>query len=225
MNPANYLMGGVVVIGAYGFYKLSALRGGMPVAPMNRFVNVLGRDCLIHVPDNCDGTQVVVYFHGFSNNIRTRGPKLVSAMGTVSRKPIFIMPQLRGKSEPGDLATRFAAFLESAYEVAGLTGKPQVDMISHSGGYRAMADALGQVNVRSIALLDSLYGRYEEYRRFALKTSGVVVDVYGPTTSVLSAQLKAATVGRKNVLVQSTTVSHDAIPEHYMASVLESFSS
>lgn len=214
------------MIGLLGLYKLASSRGGHSLALVNTFKTIMGRDTLVYVPAGSSGDRVVVYFHGFSNSIRARGPRLIAAMKGVSSPPVFIMPQLVGNSEPGDLSTNFSMYLTEALGIAGITGKPEIDVVSHSGGYRATADAIKQVNVKSVALLDSLYGRYEDFRKFAKAPSTrYLIDIYGPTTAPLSKELAAATKGQSNVHVSTTTTPHDAIPEKYLADVLKTFAS
>lgn len=225
MDP--FLIAGGLVLGAVvvrSVFSSPPTGGGrkMSLPAVNKFVSILGRDTYIHAPPGA--TRVIVYFHGFGSSVRTMGPSLVSALSKSDSPVAIIIPQLGSKSEPYNLATQFVEYLAQAMSEAGSVGAhlDTVSFVSHSGGYQALADAMRQLPmIKSVALLDSLYGRYNDYLAYA-KRGGCLIDLYGPTTTLLSERLRTETFGMRNVIIQQTTELHATIPEKFIASVANS---
>ena len=187
---------------------------------------VLGRQTMIYTPKGADGSKIIVYFHGHNDLITVRVPKLIEALRKTGKNPILIVPQLQGKSEPGDLTTKFNAWLtESRKYLEFNSGASEIAIVSHSGGYRATALAINQVNyISSVALLDSLYGEITAFYNYILRsTTRHFLDYYtvGGGTKENSLNLQKLTSGRKNVFFEPLTLMHDEIPQKILNQVAD----
>jgi len=189
-------------------------------------VTVLGRQTMMYTPKGADGSKIIVYFHGHNDLITVRVPKLIEALRKTGKNPILIVPQLQGKSEPGDLTTKFNAWLtESRKYLEFNSGASEIAIVSHSGGYRATSAALKQVNyISSVALLDSLYGEVESFFLFITNpTTNHFLDYYTPLggTKENSLALQKRTIGRKNVFFEQIGLIHDEIPQKILNQVAD----
>lgn len=149
-----------------------------------------------------DQRRVLVYFHGHSTNVESRGPVIAGALGAARHPAVLVVPQLRWNQASGDagklgdegglrrlLADVFARTpgLE-AWDVDGVA----VDVLSHSGGYVASAAAVerGGVLVRGVGLFDSLYGFAETFAQWMLVDAYArLVNVYTASTATPSLAL------------------------------------
>ncbi len=187
---------------------------------------VLGRQTMIYTPKGADGSRIIVYFHGHDDSITVRVPKLVEALRKTGKNPILIVPQLQGKSEPGNLAFQFNQWLTEARKYLEFnSGSSTIAIVSHSGGYRATASVINQVNyISSIALLDSLYGEFENFYNYILRsTTQHFLDFYTTMggTKENSLELQKKTLGRKNVFFQQVALMHDEIPQKMLNQVAD----
>jgi hypothetical protein len=187
---------------------------------------VLGRQTMIYTPKGADGSKIIVYFHGHNDLITVRVPKLVESLRKTGKNPILIVPQLQGKSEPGDLVTKFNQWLvESRKYLEFNSGNSEIVIVSHSGGYRATASAINQVNyISSVALLDSLYGNVDDFYHYILRSATQhFLDYYTVAggTKANSLNLLKRVVGRKNVFFQQIDFIHDEIPQKILNQVVD----
>jgi hypothetical protein len=183
-----------------------------PVSPpISGVFTVLGRPTYLHAPAGAE--RLMVYFHGFSTNVATRGPKLAAVLDDA---PVaLVMPQLGPKSEPGDLSTRMAVYLDAVKKTLGFD-PVAVDGVSHSGGYRALSALIQQTNVSGVALFDSLYG---EYSVFANGKFQCLIDIYGTETEKLSEELREEKRADSRYQFYRTSTFHNSIPEKYIGQV------
>ncbi len=210
-------------LGLFGAWKLGkALAGTAPMrgAAMStaerieRVVTLHGRATYLYAPKGA--TRILIYFHGFGDNVITSGPKLAKL---VDPSMALVMPQLGSKSEPGNLDGVGAnAWLQQVAAALRLPNSAPIYGVAHSGGYRALARVLTRLDVQGAALLDAFYGEYDAFFAFA-HTGRCLIDLYGPGTATLSEKLAAATAGLHNVQVVPTTTFHPTIPEVHLKAV------
>jgi pimeloyl-ACP methyl ester carboxylesterase len=163
---------------------------------------------------------VVVYFHGFENcvsNVIRAAPSrcvpggplcpaadLVGHLDRSGRRALLVVPEVAfyaRSSDPGALGEQggLRALLDEvltalgpAVDGAGVDEVRQVIVVSHSGGYRAAAAVavLGEVPVRELYLIDSLYGAEDLFDRHVRE--GLIayaaqarrfVNLYGESTA------------------------------------------
>lgn len=168
---------------------------------------------------------VAWYFHGFGATLAGLGPVLhtLAAAGWT-----IAAPQLGPKSEG------HAGLYD---DLAHTVGAPAA-LLAHSGGYKALAGALGRAD--TVALLDALYGEVDAFAAFIERAGTRFVDVAGPSTRATAEALKAAIHPHRvyavtntdvdrladadsrihPVLFATTTVAHDAVPAAFGPAIL-----
>ena len=159
-----------------------------------------GREVLVHVPSSYASTRILLYFHGNGAKLSDVSA-LIPIFDGAKRPPIVIAPQLSSGGDPGDLAAdgAMSSLLQAVADSIPGTLNPtgtQIDIMSHSGGYRAAAAALQAhgglptSNVSSVGLLDSLYGNVDTFEKFAVSSPARhFVNIYGPSTTSQSIDL------------------------------------
>lgn len=187
---------------------------------------ILGRQTMIYTPTGADGSKIIVYFHGHNDLITVRVPKLIESLRKTNKAPILIVPQLFGKSEPGDLVTKFNSWLvESRKYLEFNSGASEIAIVSHSGGYKATASAINQVNyISSVVLLDSLYGNVEDFYNYILRSATQhFIDYYtiAGGTKDFSLSLQKRVAGRKNAYFEQISLMHDEIPQRILNQVVD----
>ncbi len=167
-----------------------------------------------------------------------------------ARNVLFVMPERElsgsgsGRWGTRDAAYQFVLEVLARPDVRALTGSVdpgRVALMSHSGGYQAVAHALTHspnLRVSGVALFDSLYGYESVLARFAedplhslLNFTQVYADTTNKKSAALRQLLKAAHVpfadwGQKvpaeipeaaRVGFGSTTDAHDLVPARFLA--------
>lgn len=162
---------------------------GLLPAPGVRRVVVNGRAAIVRVPKNLKRMRTVLYGHGFGASIVDVDAAIGPKIEALADPPVLVIPQLGPKSELGDLATikGLQDFLKAAMD-RDLNQLGPIDVVAHSGGYKlaAVASTAG-LSVRSIALLDALYGDVDAFVAFARRPSTRrIVSIFGPTTRSMS---------------------------------------
>ena len=157
-------IGGVGLLAA----SVSASRSGVPssLPALTRILTQDGRRVLMHLPaGRTPQTRVVLYLHGNGARIDDLQHTIVPALDAADHPPILVVPQLAADGSPGTLGQVGAV----AHLLEG-SGAKELDVLAHSGGYRAAAAAVehGGLPVRSVGLLDALYGELDTFERFAL---------------------------------------------------------
>lgn len=242
-DPARHLL--AAVAGVVTFGVVAAVRAflGSPRSRLEEgsgMVDLEGHAVWLRVPPRAE-RRVVVYLHGHGGNVSKLGPALASEFARAQGAPIVVMPQLGAKSEPGTLGEPDAlrALLAALYR-----GTPEVravELLAHSGGYKAAAAAIdhGGISVSCVGLLDALYGEVETFEGFATSSRARhFANVYGPSTATNSRALggrlvarlgsraaldgNPSTFTRKAATVESD-VSHDAVPARYIVPMLDAF--
>lgn len=190
-------MGGILlaIVAAAAFVALGrssagggGAGGGLLPTPGVRHVVVNGRAAIVRVPKNLKRMRTVLYGHGFGATITDVDAAIGPAIEALADPPVLVIPQLGPKSELGDLATikGLHDFLLAAMD-RDLNRLGPIDVVAHSGGYQLAAAAQAALPVRSIALLDALYGEVDVFVAFARRAaSRRIVSIFGPTTKSMS---------------------------------------
>lgn len=219
-----------------GSSKPTSLPAGIHVLVWN------GRKVLVSVPAGRATGRVVVFFHGNGASVTELAKEVVPILSkAVKKPPVIVVPQLGPKGEPGDLSGGLRPLLDALGLPLGA-----VDVLAHSGGYLAAQAVLmrGDVTVRSVGLLDALYGGSDTFEQFILGASARhLANVYGPTTEAMSLNLGRRLVmelGSAAVLDPSGTtpvgamlvkrastfpskVFHGAVPATYGPAMIDAF--
>ena len=136
----------------------------------------------IFVPDYFDKKKpfdLVIYFHGWSNNIDTalQQYQLKEQFYNAHRNAIFVFPEgpknspdsYAGKWEQPNFFNNYMkeldAFLKKNRLIETNAVKPSMILAGHSGAYRVMAYILlfASNNCKSIILFDALYSQTEKF--------------------------------------------------------------
>jgi hypothetical protein len=246
---------GIVIAAIAAAVLIAASRGAgsktssMLPTPGVRRGTFAGRAAIVRVPPALRRMRVVLYGHGFGQTIDAVNDQIGAACDAIADPAVLVIPQLGPKSELGDLADPGAlrSFLSAALDRDPDQWGP-LDVVVHSGGYRlaALAATSADLDVRSIGLLDALYGEVEAFVAFSRRRRAGrrIASIFGPTTKDSSvtfiAQCKAAGVSaaidttpadhlssaaikKATAVALATSVFHPAVPAAYAAPLIEAF--
>lgn len=211
------------------------------LVPGSRILTIDGRRVLVHVPMRLSRPRTVLYFHGFGQSIDTIATTLVPLLDKATYPAILVVPQLGALSEPGSLADTgaIARLLRAA-----LVPTSQIDILAHSGGYKAAAAAVarGGARIASLGLLDALYGELPAFEAFLKRsTTHHLANVYGPSTqansqvferqvaiphggsAIPSSAPDEALMHRFKFSSIATRVFHPDVPAAYGAAMIDAF--
>ena len=178
----------------------------------DKIITVNGRRVLVHIPSGASTKRKLIYFHGNGDTIENVQAKIIPTFDNAKEKRIVIVPQLDGN---GFISEKD---LLSIFELLKLEN---VEILSHSGGYKAASKTLSLIPVKNIGLLDSLYGELDSFANWIKNNTGTFVDVYGPSTEKYSLELQKQVAGKGNFL--RSTVSHTEVPSFYSTNILNQF--
>ncbi|MDL2717313.1 MAG: hypothetical protein PT977_06130 [Acidobacteriota bacterium] len=142
-----------------------------------------------------DATNLVFYFHGWSNNVddtllKFRVAEQVAASGVnavlvLAEGPKDAPDSFGGKlEETGVFASLVSDVLATlkARSVIEKTKPGSIVLAGHSGAYRVMAFILTRggltANIREVYLFDALYGQTEKLAHWIDRFPGKLIDIY-----------------------------------------------
>lgn len=222
--------------------RLRSSTDASPLLPkaMSKTLTINGRQVYVHVPANLGRLRTVIYFHGHGQSINDVVSTIVPSLDMARSPAILVVPQLGSSSEPGNLAD--AGAIDALLRAIDAP-LDQVDILAHSGGYVAAANAIdrGGVQISSVGLLDALYGQLSSFSAFVTKSSTRhLANVYGPSTSELSHTLgklepsgeidtpsstpSVPFMATHKLSTIATSIFHPDVPKVYGAAMVDAFS-
>jgi hypothetical protein len=125
-------------------------------------------------PEGYNGSAVVAYIHGYYVNVdqAVTQYKLFEQFDKSGVKAIFVVPEAPSGNEQGV----FFPSLEQLLSHVGITAT-SVSTVAHSGGYRTVLKWLGAPLLKSVVLLDALYGGTADFANWAAKPGHKLVSV------------------------------------------------
>jgi len=152
----------------------------------------------IFIPNNfrkSEKINLVVYFHGWRNNIDTTLSrfKLIGQFSQSKKNAIFVFPEgpknapdsfggkLEEKNGLKKMLSDVIAFLKDSSKI-NTTHIGNIILAGHSGAYQVIASCLeyGGIteNISDVFLFDALYGRTEIYLNWIKDYKGRFIDIY-----------------------------------------------
>lgn len=134
-------------------------------------------------PEGYTGSAVIAYVHGYYVNVdqAVAQYKLFDQFDKSGVKAIFVVPEAPSGNEQGV----FFSSLEQLLSQIGVNAS-SVSAVAHSGGYRTVLKWLGSPLLKSVVLLDALYGGVNDFAAWAAKPGHKLVSVVvtdKPTTN------------------------------------------
>jgi len=191
-----------------------------------------GRRVYFNVPKNMEKyggkkPRIVVYFHGNNGRIEEYTGFLTQKVQEMRKNgdPVILVLPESPKGWPAfHRAGSFSQLMDLTKQVAGGAVDPNISIVSHSGGYKAVQHILGNGDeydrIKSYAALDSTY-ETREFTRFARDPSKTFRSVYtshlrGRNEAIRQAiEPEALTAGR--VEIRASRVSHGEAKREYFA--------
>jgi len=189
-----------------------------------------GRRVYINVPKNMERfgnkpPRIVAYFHGNNGRIEEYLGfirKQVEEMRANGDPVILVLPESRPGWPAFHKAGSFSQLMELTKQIAGVTKDPDISIVSHSGGYKAVQYILRNRDeydrIKSYAALDSTY-ETKEFIGFANDRNKTFRSVYtshlrGRNETIRnSINPEALTEGR--VEIHASRVSHGEAKREY----------
>ncbi|MCB9779315.1 MAG: hypothetical protein H6742_12180 [Alphaproteobacteria bacterium] len=211
---------------------------------------------VVHAPAGVDleRLRVVVFLHGWESDATSIAARLAPVAGDDA---VLVVPQLAWRarsgnpgafSRPGVADAWLSALVDEVLvPELGIAGPDAIDeivLVAHSGGYVTLIELLenGHWPVRSVALLDALYGGADKVAAWTLEAPGrraLSLHTTHPGTTGQSRRLAAAVaaglgadavavepdgweraLAAHRVVVAETPVAHGAIPQAQLGEVL-----
>ncbi len=140
-------------------------------------------------------TNIVVYFHGWNNNIKKACDKfqLIEQFYNSNKNAIFVFPQgpknsrdsFGGKMEDKDglkhLVTDVLTYLKEAGKLTS-TEPGNIILAGHSGAYRAISFCVERggltKNISDVILFDALYANTDKFVQWIKNFNGRFINIY-----------------------------------------------
>ena len=127
--------------------------------------------------------SVVVYLHGFYTDVdgAMREHRLVTQFRDSGKNALFVVPQTRSWRTDPLYWPKLDELLEAVQKRLRLELPKRVMVVAHSGGYRNVAEWLGDERVTQVLLVDGLYGNEADFAKW-LETDGHQLVLLGVET-------------------------------------------
>lgn len=137
----------------------------------------------VFIPDGYTHGGTVVYVHGYYDNVDTAwtNHKLQAQFEASGRDAMFIAIEAPQKKGDSVRWTSLSALLDDVQFRLGIKPPDNVCAVAHSAGFETVAQWLGDSRLRTIILLDALYGYVQKYLAWAMEPGHEITIVVTKT--------------------------------------------
>lgn len=111
-----------------------------------------------------ESAGVVVYLHGFFTDVdaAVREHRLITKFRDSARNAVFVVPQTRSWRTDALYWPKLDELITAVEKRSKINAGGSVIVLAHSGGYRNVVEWLADERVKTVVLIDGMYGNEKE---------------------------------------------------------------